>query len=79
MKQLMDVNEFADALGVTRSCIRRWILERRISVIKLGRLVRIPVSEADRLMTEGLRTGPTRQQFNTLPTEPRKTVREAKP
>jgi len=54
VKQLMDVTEFAGVLGVTPSCIRRWILERRINVIKLGRLVRIPVTEVERLISAGL-------------------------
>ena len=54
MRQLLDVTQFAEALGVTPSCIRRWILERRINVVKLGRLVRIPVTEVDRLISAGL-------------------------
>ena len=53
MKQLMDVKEFAETLGVTQSCIRRWILERRINIIKLGRLVRIPATEVARLIDAG--------------------------
>jgi excisionase family DNA binding protein len=52
---LMSVPQFADALGVTRSCVRRWILLRRITTIKLGRLVRIPSAEIERLISSGLR------------------------
>jgi len=55
MEKLLNVQQFADLLGVTPSCIRRWILERRITIIKLGRLVRIPFSEAARVTLEGLR------------------------
>jgi excisionase family DNA binding protein len=52
--KLLTVTEFAQVLGVTVACIRRWLLERRITFSKIGRLVRIPASEADRLIAEGL-------------------------
>lgn len=53
---LMRVEEFAAALGVKPSCIRRWICDRRISSVKVGRrLVRIPSSEVDRILSAGLR------------------------
>lgn len=55
MSKLLNIPEFAELLGVTQSCIRRWILERRITVIKIGRLVRIPQAEFDRLIAEGTR------------------------
>jgi excisionase family DNA binding protein len=51
----MTVAEAAEALGVTQSCIRRWILERRIATVKIGRLVRIPASEIQRIIESGLR------------------------
>jgi excisionase family DNA binding protein len=69
-KRLMKVDEFAESLNVTRSCVRRWVLERRVKVIKLGRLVRIPASEVDRLMTGGLCTGPTHARLTAVPAEP---------
>jgi len=56
MHELMSIAQFAELLGVTQSCVRRWVLERRISVVKVGRLVRIPVAEFDRIVTEGTRT-----------------------
>jgi excisionase family DNA binding protein len=55
MKQLLNVREFAEALGVTVSCARRWLLEGKIAKVKLGRLVRIPASECERLVNAGLR------------------------
>jgi excisionase family DNA binding protein len=54
-KEWLTVNEFAEALGVTRSCIRRWLLQRRLNSTRLGRLVRIPRSEIQRLVDKGLR------------------------
>jgi excisionase family DNA binding protein len=57
---LLDVPKAAERLGVTPACIRRWLLERKIASVKLGRLIRIPSSEMDRLVEEGLR--PARPQ-----------------
>ena len=53
--ELLSVNEFAQTLGITASCVRRWILERRITTVKLGRLVKVPDTEVERLITSGLR------------------------
>lgn len=50
---LLTVKQFAQALGITVACVRRWVLERKIQVVKLGRLVRIPRSEVERLIDEG--------------------------
>jgi excisionase family DNA binding protein len=54
-RSLMKIAEFADELGVTVACIRRWILEGRITIVKLGRLVRIPEAETLRIINAGLR------------------------
>jgi excisionase family DNA binding protein len=52
---LLSVPQFASTLGVTPACIRRWILERKITTVKLGRLIRVPASEVERLVNSGLR------------------------
>jgi excisionase family DNA binding protein len=54
-EQLMTVAEFAKALGVTNACIRRWIWERRVASVKLGRCVRLPATEVARIVEAGLR------------------------
>ena len=54
-QQLLTVQAFAKALNVTPACIRRWILERKIATVKLGRLVRIPADEVLRIVEQGLR------------------------
>lgn len=59
MHNLMSIPQFAELLGVTHSCVRRWVLERRVSVVKVGRLVRIPAAEFERIVAEGTR--PARQ------------------
>jgi excisionase family DNA binding protein len=55
MTDLLRVNEFAETLKVTPACVRRWILERKVATVHLGRLVRIPASEVNRLVSAGLR------------------------
>lgn len=54
-QQLMSASDFATTVGVTLSCVRRWIFEKRIATVKLGRLVRIPVTEVERILNAGLR------------------------
>jgi excisionase family DNA binding protein len=59
-RSLLRVDEFASILGITPACVRRWLLERKISSTRIGRLVRIPASEAQRIVDSGFR--PARQQ-----------------
>jgi excisionase family DNA binding protein len=54
-KSLLRVNEFAAILNVTPAAVRRWLLERKIASTRIGRLVRIPGSEVERLVQSGLR------------------------
>ncbi len=54
-KSLLRVNEFAALLDVTPACVRRWLLERKIASTRIGRLVRIPAGEIERLVESGLR------------------------
>jgi excisionase family DNA binding protein len=53
--KLLSIPQFAEELGVTVACIRRWLLERKIASVRLGRLVRIPAEERDRLIEQGFR------------------------
>lgn len=52
---LLTVQDFASALQVTKACVRRWISERKITIVKIGRLVRIPADEIDKLVSKGKR------------------------
>ncbi len=54
-KKLLTVSEFAQALGVTQACCRRWLLDRKIASVKVGRLIRIPAVEVERIVQEGFR------------------------
>jgi|SRR5437016_3177850 excisionase family DNA binding protein len=44
-KQLLTVAEAATALGIKDATVRAWISKRKITYVKLGRLVRIPAKE----------------------------------
>lgn len=59
-EQLLCCREFAARLGVSTGTVKRWVLTRRITVIRVGpdnrdrmerdrRMVRIPVSELARM------------------------------
>ncbi len=51
--KLMKVPEAAAKLALSQKTVWQWIGERRIGVVRLGRAVRGPQSEIDRLMEEG--------------------------
>ena len=46
------VPQAATALGISVHTIRAWIAQRRIGYLKLGRSVRIPQAEIDRILRE---------------------------
>lgn len=54
-KQLLTVKQAADRLGLKPATIRRRILERRLTYVKLGRAVRIPVEVIDALIASSYR------------------------
>lgn len=47
------VEQAAVELNVAQSTIRAWIGQRRIGFVRLGRSIRIPSSEIDRLLEQG--------------------------
>jgi excisionase family DNA binding protein len=57
--KLLKVPEAAEMLALSQKTIWQRIGERRIGVIRLGRAVRVPQTEIDRLMQEG--TTPARR------------------
>jgi excisionase family DNA binding protein len=48
----LTVKETATALGLSVACIRSWVASHRISYLKLGRAIRIPASEIERIYEE---------------------------
>jgi len=55
MDQLLSVKEAADVLSCSEAAIRKWLYERRLPRVKLGRLTRIRQSDLEGLLTHGLR------------------------
>jgi excisionase family DNA binding protein len=47
------VNQAAEELGISRSTVRAWIGQRRIGFVRLGRAIRIPRPEIERLLETG--------------------------
>jgi excisionase family DNA binding protein len=51
--ELLTVNETAVELNLSPGTIRAWLLSRKLAAVRLGRAVRIPRSELERLIGEG--------------------------
>jgi excisionase family DNA binding protein len=56
---MLSVKETAAKLGLKEPTIRLWIAQRRIGIVRLGRAIRIPSEEVERLILEG--TVPARE------------------
>jgi excisionase family DNA binding protein len=54
MDQLLTVKEAAKTLAVTEAAIRKWIYQRRLPVVKLGRLTRLRLVDVERVASAGL-------------------------
>lgn len=52
---LYDVRSAAAYLNLRESTIRKWILTRKLGSTRLGRSVRIPKHELDKLIRQGFR------------------------
>lgn len=51
--RLVSIKDAAQELGLAPVTLRSWIAKRTIGSVKLGRSVRIPSSELDRLVERG--------------------------
>lgn len=52
-KKLHRVPKFAEMLNVSTKTAWNWIAQGRVGVVRLGRAVRVPQEEIDRLIEEG--------------------------
>jgi excisionase family DNA binding protein len=57
--RLLKVPEAAEILALSQKTLWQWIGARRLGVVRLGRAVRVPLSEIERLIEEG--TTPVRR------------------
>jgi excisionase family DNA binding protein len=53
LTRLYTVPEAAEVLNVTQAAVRRWIFERRLTVVKIGSAVRIEETELARVIESG--------------------------
>ena len=54
MESLLSVDLWAAKVGIKPSTARAWLHRRKIAYVKVGkRAVRIPLSEAERIIREG--------------------------
>jgi excisionase family DNA binding protein len=47
------VEQAAAELNLSKATIRAWIVQRRIGHVRLGRAIRVPVEEIQRVLTAG--------------------------
>jgi excisionase family DNA binding protein len=50
---MLTVRQASERLGLRESTLRAWIGQRRIGIVRLGRAIRIPLEEIDRLIAQG--------------------------
>jgi excisionase family DNA binding protein len=51
--ELLTVNETAVEMNLSVGTIRAWLLSRKLGCVRLGKAVRIPRSEIQRLIDQG--------------------------
>ena len=55
MDQLLTVKEAARLLSCSEAAIRKWVYQRRLPVVKVGRLTRLRMRDLEALVACGLR------------------------
>jgi len=50
MKDVYTVDDVAKILKISESTVRNWIRQKKIKPTKIGRLIRIPEQELERLL-----------------------------
>lgn len=71
MNPLLTVEQVAGILGCKPAAVRRWRLQRRLTPVKLGRLVRFRLEEIEAVAAKGLpEPGQAVQPVRRLPRRP---------
>jgi excisionase family DNA binding protein len=55
MERLLSVKEAADKFSCSEAAIRKWIYQRRLPVVKIGRLTRLRQTDLEAVVANGLR------------------------
>jgi excisionase family DNA binding protein len=53
--QLLTVKEAAQRLACSEAAVRRWLYQRRLPAVKVGRLVRLRAKDLEAVITKGVR------------------------
>ncbi len=53
--QLITTEEAAKRLAVTEAAVRKWISQRRLPAVRLGRCVRLRLADVELVISQGLR------------------------
>jgi len=53
--QLLTTEQAAQRLAVTEAAVRKWISQRRLPAVRLGRCVRLRLADVELVVTQGLR------------------------
>ena len=53
MSRLLTVQQAARIMGLKAGTVRLWIAQRRITCVRLGRAVRVPLDAVETLIVEG--------------------------
>lgn len=62
MDQLVTVKQAAQLLSCSEAAVRKWIYQRRMPVVKVGRLTRLRLHDLEALVSSGLRGMPASGQ-----------------
>jgi excisionase family DNA binding protein len=54
MAALLSTREAAQRLGCSEAAIRKWTYQRRLAVVRLGRLVRFRLEDIEKISSQGL-------------------------
>ena len=64
--RLVSPSELAEFLGVSVDTVRSWLASRRIAHFKVGRLLKIPEDEINRVLEDGYRPAFNRKASRRL-------------
>jgi len=58
MEKLLSVKEAAEALSCSEAAIRKWVYQRRLPTVKVGRLTRLRQRDLEAFTSDGRRSNP---------------------